>query len=153
MSLWVSVLGNFTNERWSCPNSPFKNTVELYLRAVAPACQSCGLWDLLYSLPLKVLALEAARAFNKHLYPPEDREVEQNGEVAAADIIQLKKDNRDLEQQISEKNKVTEIQWKWLFPIWLMWLVFLIQQPTVCQWGPSGLQKSMILQVICDPRY
>ncbi|CAM4647893.1 unnamed protein product [Lepidochelys olivacea] len=53
-----------------------------------------------------VLALEAARAFNKHLYPPEDREVEQNGEVAAADIIQLKKDNRDLEQQISEKNKM-----------------------------------------------
>ncbi|XP_043354620.1 golgin subfamily A member 1 isoform X2 [Dermochelys coriacea] len=53
-----------------------------------------------------VLALEAARAFNKHLYPPEDHEVEQNGEVAAADIIQLKKDNRDMEQQISEKNKM-----------------------------------------------
>ncbi|KAM7143896.1 golgin subfamily A member 1 isoform 4-T5 [Macrochelys suwanniensis] len=53
-----------------------------------------------------VLALEAARAFNKHLYPPEDSEVEQNGEVAAADIVQLQKDNRDLEQQISEKNKM-----------------------------------------------
>ncbi|XP_005279466.1 golgin subfamily A member 1 isoform X2 [Chrysemys picta bellii] len=53
-----------------------------------------------------VLALEAARAFNKHLYPPEDSEVEQNGEVAAADILQLQKDNRDLEQQISEKNKM-----------------------------------------------
>ncbi|XP_074916673.1 golgin subfamily A member 1 isoform X4 [Chelonoidis abingdonii] len=52
-----------------------------------------------------VLALEAARAFNKHLYPPEDSEVEQNGEVAAADILQLQKDNRDLGQQISEKNK------------------------------------------------
>ncbi|XP_065274867.1 golgin subfamily A member 1 [Emys orbicularis] len=47
-----------------------------------------------------------ARAFNKHLYPPEDSEVEQNGEVAAADILQLQKDNRDLEQQISEKNKM-----------------------------------------------
>ncbi|KAM9117073.1 golgin subfamily A member 1 isoform 2-T3 [Pangshura tecta] len=53
-----------------------------------------------------VLALEAARAFSKHLYPPEDSEVEQNGEVAAADILQLQKDNRDLEQQISEKNKM-----------------------------------------------
>ncbi|XP_050782200.1 golgin subfamily A member 1 isoform X4 [Gopherus flavomarginatus] len=53
-----------------------------------------------------VLALEAARAFNKHLYPPEDSEMEQNGEVAAADILQLQKDNRDLEQQISEKNKM-----------------------------------------------
>ncbi|XP_032623353.1 golgin subfamily A member 1 isoform X2 [Chelonoidis abingdonii] len=53
-----------------------------------------------------VLALEAARAFNKHLYPPEDSEVEQNGEVAAADILQLQKDNRDLGQQISEKNKM-----------------------------------------------
>ncbi|XP_053863121.1 golgin subfamily A member 1 isoform X2 [Malaclemys terrapin pileata] len=53
-----------------------------------------------------VLALEAARAFNKHLYPPEDSEVEQNGEMAAADILQLQKDNRDLEQQISEKNKM-----------------------------------------------
>uniref|UniRef100_A0A8C0FYX0 Golgin subfamily A member 1 n=1 Tax=Chelonoidis abingdonii TaxID=106734 RepID=A0A8C0FYX0_CHEAB len=67
--------------------------------------------DLLCSLPLKVLALEAARAFNKHLYPPEDSEVEQNGEVAAADILQLQKDNRDLGQQISEKNK-----YKMVFP-------------------------------------
>uniref|UniRef100_A0A8C8RNJ3 Golgin subfamily A member 1 n=1 Tax=Pelusios castaneus TaxID=367368 RepID=A0A8C8RNJ3_9SAUR len=53
-----------------------------------------------------VLALEGARALNKHLRPPEDSEVEQNGEVAAVDIIQLQKDNRDLEQQISEKNKM-----------------------------------------------
>uniref|UniRef100_A0A8C0G2Y7 Golgin subfamily A member 1 n=1 Tax=Chelonoidis abingdonii TaxID=106734 RepID=A0A8C0G2Y7_CHEAB len=59
----------------------------------------------------QVLALEAARAFNKHLYPPEDSEVEQNGEVAAADILQLQKDNRDLGQQISEKNK-----YKMVFP-------------------------------------
>uniref|UniRef100_A0A8C4W0S8 Golgin subfamily A member 1 n=1 Tax=Gopherus evgoodei TaxID=1825980 RepID=A0A8C4W0S8_9SAUR len=57
-------------------------------------------------LALLVLALEAARAFNKHLYPPEDSEMEQNGEVAAGDILQLQKDNRDLEQQISEKNKM-----------------------------------------------
>uniref|UniRef100_A0A8C0IKB1 Golgin subfamily A member 1 n=1 Tax=Chelonoidis abingdonii TaxID=106734 RepID=A0A8C0IKB1_CHEAB len=62
-------------------------------------------------LALLVLALEAARAFNKHLYPPEDSEVEQNGEVAAADILQLQKDNRDLGQQISEKNK-----YKMVFP-------------------------------------
>ncbi|XP_074871331.1 golgin subfamily A member 1 isoform X4 [Carettochelys insculpta] len=53
-----------------------------------------------------VLALEAARALNKHLHDPEDREVEQNGEVATADIIQLQKDNRELEKQISEKNKM-----------------------------------------------
>ncbi|XP_067397800.1 golgin subfamily A member 1 isoform X2 [Emydura macquarii macquarii] len=53
-----------------------------------------------------VLALEAATALNKHLHLPEDRKVEQNGEVAAADIIQLQKDNRELEQQISEKNKM-----------------------------------------------
>lgn len=52
------------------------------------------------------LALEAARALNKHLHGPEASEVEQNGEVATADIIQLQKDNRDLEQQISEKNKM-----------------------------------------------
>ncbi|XP_040462975.1 golgin subfamily A member 1 isoform X2 [Falco naumanni] len=43
---------------------------------------------------------------NKHFHSPEDRVVEQNGEVAAADIIQLQKDNRELEQQIAEKNKM-----------------------------------------------
>lgn len=43
---------------------------------------------------------------NKHLHSPENRVVEQNGEVAAADVIQLQKDNRELEQQIAEKNKM-----------------------------------------------
>ncbi|XP_068011833.1 golgin subfamily A member 1 isoform X2 [Melanerpes formicivorus] len=43
---------------------------------------------------------------NKHFDSPENRVVEQNGEVAAADVLQLQKDNRDLEQQIAEKNKV-----------------------------------------------
>ncbi|KFQ76215.1 Golgin subfamily A member 1, partial [Phoenicopterus ruber ruber] len=43
---------------------------------------------------------------NKLLHSPENRVVEQNGEVAAADIIQLQKDNRELEQQIAEKNKM-----------------------------------------------
>ncbi|XP_019396580.1 PREDICTED: golgin subfamily A member 1 isoform X1 [Crocodylus porosus] len=49
---------------------------------------------------------EEARALNKHLQPPEDRAMEQNGEVAAADIVQLQRENRDLEQQIAEKNKM-----------------------------------------------
>ncbi|GAB0198510.1 golgin subfamily A member 1 [Grus japonensis] len=43
---------------------------------------------------------------NKHLPSPENRVMEQNGEVAAAGIIQLQKDNRELEQQIAEKNKM-----------------------------------------------
>ncbi|XP_064324588.1 golgin subfamily A member 1 isoform X1 [Phalacrocorax carbo] len=48
---------------------------------------------------------EPSRALNnKHLHS--NRVVEQNGEVAAADIIQLQKDNRELEQQIAEKNKM-----------------------------------------------
>ncbi|XP_010214193.1 PREDICTED: golgin subfamily A member 1, partial [Tinamus guttatus] len=50
---------------------------------------------------------ESARALNnKHLHPPENPAMEQNGEVGAADIIQLQKDNRELEQQITEKNKM-----------------------------------------------
>ncbi|NXU31711.1 GOGA1 protein, partial [Thalassarche chlororhynchos] len=50
---------------------------------------------------------ESTRALNnKHLHSPENQVVEQNGEVAAADIIQLQKDNRELEQQIAEKNKM-----------------------------------------------
>ncbi|NXN42758.1 GOGA1 protein, partial [Rhinoptilus africanus] len=43
---------------------------------------------------------------NKHCHSPENRVVEQNGEVAATDIIKLQKDNRELEQQIAEKNKM-----------------------------------------------
>ncbi|NWY55660.1 GOGA1 protein, partial [Chionis minor] len=43
---------------------------------------------------------------NKHFHSPEDRVVEQNGEVATADVIKLQKDNRELEQQIAEKNKM-----------------------------------------------
>ncbi|KFP35818.1 Golgin subfamily A member 1, partial [Chlamydotis macqueenii] len=50
---------------------------------------------------------ESLRALNnEHLHSPENHVVEQNGEVAAADIIQLQKDNRELEQQIAEKNKM-----------------------------------------------
>ncbi|NXF86175.1 GOGA1 protein, partial [Eubucco bourcierii] len=43
---------------------------------------------------------------NKHFRSPENHVVEQNGEVAAADVLQLQKDKRELEQQIAEKNKV-----------------------------------------------
>ncbi|XP_074747576.1 golgin subfamily A member 1 isoform X3 [Strix uralensis] len=50
---------------------------------------------------------ESMRALNnKHSRSLETRVVEQNGEVAAADVIQLQKDNRELEQQIAEKNKI-----------------------------------------------
>ncbi|XP_019140419.1 golgin subfamily A member 1 isoform X2 [Corvus cornix cornix] len=50
---------------------------------------------------------ESTRALNNEHFPsPENSVVEQNGEVAAADIIQLQKDNRELEQQIAEKNKM-----------------------------------------------
>ncbi|KFU90506.1 Golgin subfamily A member 1, partial [Chaetura pelagica] len=50
--------------------------------------------------------LEESRALSKHFHSPEDHVVEQNGEVAAADVSQLQKDNRELEQQIAEKNKM-----------------------------------------------
>ncbi|KAJ7425251.1 Golgin subfamily A member 1 [Pitangus sulphuratus] len=43
---------------------------------------------------------------NEHFPSPENCVVEQNGEVAAADVIQLQKDNRELEQQVAEKNKM-----------------------------------------------
>ncbi|XP_063209517.1 golgin subfamily A member 1 isoform X1 [Chroicocephalus ridibundus] len=43
---------------------------------------------------------------NEHCHSPENRVVEQNGEVAAADVVKLQKDNRELEQQIAEKNKM-----------------------------------------------
>ncbi|KAM7033539.1 golgin subfamily A member 1 isoform 2-T2 [Acridotheres tristis] len=50
---------------------------------------------------------ESTRALNNEHFPsPENSVVEQNGEVAAADVIQLQKDNRELEQQIAEKNKM-----------------------------------------------
>ncbi|XP_029855448.1 golgin subfamily A member 1 isoform X1 [Aquila chrysaetos chrysaetos] len=50
---------------------------------------------------------ESRRALNnKCFHSPENHVVEQNGEVAAADVIQLQKDNRELEQQIAEKNKM-----------------------------------------------
>uniref|UniRef100_A0A8D2PUZ3 Golgin subfamily A member 1 n=1 Tax=Zosterops lateralis melanops TaxID=1220523 RepID=A0A8D2PUZ3_ZOSLA len=49
---------------------------------------------------------ESTRALNNEHFPsPENSVVEQNGEVAAADVIQLQKDNRELEQQVAEKNK------------------------------------------------
>ncbi|NWI69134.1 GOGA1 protein, partial [Todus mexicanus] len=43
---------------------------------------------------------------DKQFHSPENPLVEQNGEVAAADVTQLQKDNRELEQQVAEKNKV-----------------------------------------------
>uniref|UniRef100_A0A669QAM0 Golgin subfamily A member 1 n=1 Tax=Phasianus colchicus TaxID=9054 RepID=A0A669QAM0_PHACC len=49
---------------------------------------------------------ESARALNEHLHLPENCMTEQNGEVTATDVIQLQKDNRELEQQIVEKNKM-----------------------------------------------
>ncbi|NWZ84780.1 GOGA1 protein, partial [Poecile atricapillus] len=50
---------------------------------------------------------ESTRVLNNEHFPsPENTVVEQNGEVAAADVIQLQKDNRELEQQIAEKNKM-----------------------------------------------
>ncbi|NWR53124.1 GOGA1 protein, partial [Regulus satrapa] len=50
---------------------------------------------------------ESTRALNNEHFPsPENSVAEQNGEVAAADVIQLQKDNRELEQQIAEKNKM-----------------------------------------------
>ncbi|XP_053137897.1 golgin subfamily A member 1 isoform X2 [Hemicordylus capensis] len=43
----------------------------------------------------------------KHLpHPSEEGEGEPNGEVAATDVVQLQKENRGLEQQIAEKNKM-----------------------------------------------
>ncbi|NXA27960.1 GOGA1 protein, partial [Ibidorhyncha struthersii] len=50
---------------------------------------------------------KSTRVLSKKLFhSPENRVVEQNGEVAAADVIKLQKDNRELEQQIAEKNKM-----------------------------------------------
>ncbi|XP_033374217.1 golgin subfamily A member 1 isoform X5 [Parus major] len=59
-------------------------------------------------LKLQVLEMEeSTRVLNNEHFPsPENSVVEQNGEVAAADVIQLQKDNRELEQQIAEKNKM-----------------------------------------------
>ncbi|KAM4647712.1 golgin subfamily A member 1 isoform 2-T4 [Amazona ochrocephala] len=51
-------------------------------------------------------AEESTRALNRHFHSPENCVVEQNGEVAVADVVQLQKDNRELEQQIAEKNKM-----------------------------------------------
>ncbi|XP_048822154.1 golgin subfamily A member 1 [Lagopus muta] len=49
---------------------------------------------------------ESTRALNEHLDLPENRVTEQNGEVTVTDVVQLQKDNRELEQQIVEKNKM-----------------------------------------------
>ncbi|KAM9522006.1 golgin subfamily A member 1 isoform 2-T2 [Guaruba guarouba] len=51
-------------------------------------------------------AEESTRALNRHFHSPENCVVEQNGEVAVTDAVQLQKDNRELEQQIAEKNKM-----------------------------------------------
>uniref|UniRef100_A0A8D2QUV9 Golgin subfamily A member 1 n=1 Tax=Zosterops lateralis melanops TaxID=1220523 RepID=A0A8D2QUV9_ZOSLA len=58
-------------------------------------------------LQVQECLLESTRALNNEHFPsPENSVVEQNGEVAAADVIQLQKDNRELEQQVAEKNKM-----------------------------------------------
>ncbi|XP_042686696.1 golgin subfamily A member 1 [Centrocercus urophasianus] len=49
---------------------------------------------------------ESTGALNEHLDLPENRVTEQNGEVTVTDVVQLQKDNRELEQQIVEKNKM-----------------------------------------------
>ncbi|XP_062815379.1 golgin subfamily A member 1 isoform X1 [Anolis carolinensis] len=49
---------------------------------------------------------QASSALKKHLRASEGGEAETNGEVDAADVVQLQKENRDLEQQIVEKNKM-----------------------------------------------
>ncbi|NXP09807.1 GOGA1 protein, partial [Thinocorus orbignyianus] len=43
---------------------------------------------------------------DKRCRSPESRAAEQNGEVAAADVVKLQKENRELEQQVAEKNKM-----------------------------------------------
>ncbi|XP_064420381.1 golgin subfamily A member 1 isoform X2 [Latimeria chalumnae] len=61
---------------------------------------------LLEASQRRVLDLEGeVKALNEQLHPPEDTAKEQNGEVAAADVVVLQKENWDLEQQIVEKNK------------------------------------------------
>ncbi|XP_066466945.1 golgin subfamily A member 1 isoform X2 [Tiliqua scincoides] len=52
------------------------------------------------------MSLSDSAPLGKHLRPSEDGEAEPNGEVSAMDVLQLQKDNRDLEQQVAEKNKV-----------------------------------------------
>ncbi|KFO82583.1 Golgin subfamily A member 1, partial [Cuculus canorus] len=61
---------------------------------------------------------ETTRALgNRHLHSPENRLVEQNGEVAAADVIQLQKDNRELvikqlQQRMAELKKTLQKELK-----------------------------------------
>ncbi|XP_042333731.1 golgin subfamily A member 1 isoform X2 [Sceloporus undulatus] len=54
----------------------------------------------------KQAATLVSAALKKHLHPSEDGEAATNGEVSATDVVQLQKENRDLEQQIAEKNKM-----------------------------------------------
>lgn len=49
---------------------------------------------------------EQVRNLNERLYPPENEEPKQNGAVSTADVAQLQIENRDLELQLSEKNKI-----------------------------------------------
>ncbi|KAM3825522.1 LOW QUALITY PROTEIN: golgin subfamily A member 1 [Vipera latastei] len=48
----------------------------------------------------------ASMALEDHLHLSEDGEAEPNGELVSSDVVQLQKENRDLEQQIVEKNKM-----------------------------------------------
>ncbi|XP_015681613.1 golgin subfamily A member 1 [Protobothrops mucrosquamatus] len=45
-------------------------------------------------------------ALEDHLHLSEDGEAEPNGELVSSDAVRLQKENRDLEQQIVEKNKM-----------------------------------------------
>uniref|UniRef100_A0A0F7Z7J0 Golgin subfamily A member 1 n=1 Tax=Crotalus adamanteus TaxID=8729 RepID=A0A0F7Z7J0_CROAD len=48
----------------------------------------------------------ASMALEDHLHLSEDGEAEPNGELVSSDAVRLQKENRDLEQQIVEKNKM-----------------------------------------------
>uniref|UniRef100_A0A8D2KRN4 Golgin subfamily A member 1 n=1 Tax=Varanus komodoensis TaxID=61221 RepID=A0A8D2KRN4_VARKO len=59
------------------------------------------------SVPCQAAVLEDAPAARKTHLPPSDAgEGEPNGEVAATDVAQLQKENRELEQQLAEKSKM-----------------------------------------------
>ncbi|XP_077163039.1 golgin subfamily A member 1 isoform X3 [Paroedura picta] len=48
----------------------------------------------------------ASKALKKQLHSTEVGKVKPNGEVAATDVVQLQKENRELKKQIAEKNKM-----------------------------------------------
>ncbi|XP_077163038.1 golgin subfamily A member 1 isoform X2 [Paroedura picta] len=59
------------------------------------------------TLQKKTAGLElASKALKKQLHSTEVGKVKPNGEVAATDVVQLQKENRELKKQIAEKNKM-----------------------------------------------